>query len=99
MRHTPQLTHDQLQEEQRRFGGLFVLGEIALDAFLFLTAEGRIGEDWVDAVALADVGKLEAEKRLAVPPALPARSSSSMKSRECVTARSTGGPNRRKSTR
>ena len=27
-----QFPHDELQEEQRRFGGLFVFGEIALDA-------------------------------------------------------------------
>ena len=47
-----------MQEEQRGFGGLFVFGEIALDAALLLAAEGRIGEDHVHAVALADVGEL-----------------------------------------
>ena len=51
-----------MQEEQRGFGGLFVFGEIALDALLLLAAEGRIGEDHVHAVALADVGELEAER-------------------------------------
>jgi hypothetical protein len=40
LRHTPQLPHDQLQKEQRGFGGLFVFGEIALDALLLLAAEG-----------------------------------------------------------
>ena len=57
----PQLPHDELEEEQRGFGGLFVFGEIALDAFLLLAAEGRVGEDDVHAVALADVGELEAK--------------------------------------
>ena len=57
----PQLAHDELEEQERGFGGLFVFGEIALDAFLFLAAEGRVGEDDVHAVAFADVGELEAE--------------------------------------
>ena len=56
-----QLPHDELQEQQRGFGGLLVFGEIALDAFLLLAAEGRVGEDHIHAVALADVGELEAQ--------------------------------------
>ena len=40
---------------------MLVFGEVALDAFLLLAAEGRVGEDDVHAVALADVGELEAE--------------------------------------
>jgi hypothetical protein len=56
-----QLPHDELQEQQRGFGGLFVFGEIALDALLLLAAEGRVGEDHVHALAFADVGELEAE--------------------------------------
>jgi hypothetical protein len=51
-----------LQEQQRGFRRLFVFGEIALDAFLLLAAEGRIRQDHVHAVALADVGQLEAER-------------------------------------
>ena len=61
-RYLPQLPHDELQEQQRGFGRLLVFREIALDAFLLLAAEGRIGEDHVHAVALADVGELEAER-------------------------------------
>ena len=57
-----QLPHDELQEEQRGFRRLFVFGEIALDALLLLAAEGRVGEDHVHAVALADVGELVAER-------------------------------------
>ena len=56
-----QLAHDELQEEQRRLGGLLVLGEVALDALLLLAAEGRIGEDHVHPVLLADLGQLEAQ--------------------------------------
>ena len=56
-----QFAHDQLQEEQRGFGGLLVFREIALDALFLFAAEGRVGEDHVHAVALADVGELEAE--------------------------------------
>ena len=56
-----QLAHDELQEEQRRLGGLPVLGEVALNALLLLAAEGRIGEDHVHAVLLADLGELEAQ--------------------------------------
>ena len=51
-----------MQKQQRGFRRLFVLGEIALDAFLLLAAEGRIGQDHIHAVALADVGELEAER-------------------------------------
>ncbi len=40
---------------------MLVLGEIALDAFLFLAAERGVGEDDVDPVLLANVGKLVAE--------------------------------------
>ena len=54
-----QLPHDELQEEQRGFGGLFVFGEIALDALLLLAAERRIREDHVHAVAFADVRELD----------------------------------------
>ena len=56
-----QLPHDELQEEQRRLGGLLVLGEVALDALLLLAAEGRVGEDHVHPVLLADLGELEAQ--------------------------------------
>ena len=50
-----QLAHDELQEQQRRLGGLLVVGEVAEDAALLLAAEGRVGQDHVDAVAVADL--------------------------------------------
>ena len=56
-----ELAHDELEKEEGGFGGLFVLREIALDAFLFLAAERRVGEDHVHAIAFADVGELETE--------------------------------------
>ena len=56
-----QLPHDELEEQQRGLGGLLVLGEIALDALLLLAAEGRVGEDDIDALLLADLGELEAQ--------------------------------------
>ena len=56
------LPHDQLKKEQRGFRGLFVFGKIALNAALFFAAEGRIGEDNIHAVFLADVGELEPER-------------------------------------
>ena len=56
-----ELAHDELEEQQRRFRGLPVFGEIALDALLLLAAEGRIGEDHVHAIFLADFGELEAQ--------------------------------------
>ena len=58
----PQFPHDELQEQQRGFGRLLVFREIALDAFFLLAAEGRIRQDHVHAVALADVRQLEAER-------------------------------------
>ncbi len=36
-----QFPHDQLQEQERRFGGLLVVGEISLDALLLLAAKER----------------------------------------------------------
>jgi hypothetical protein len=36
----PQLSHKELQEQQRGFGSLFVFGEVAQDAAFLLAAEG-----------------------------------------------------------
>jgi hypothetical protein len=63
---TPQLAHDELEEEQGGFGGLLVFGEVAQDAALLLAAEGRVGEDHVHAVLVADLAELEAEAVLRV---------------------------------
>ena len=57
----PELAHDELKEEQRGLGGLLVVGEVAEDAALFLAAEGRVGQDDVDAVLVADLRELESE--------------------------------------
>ena len=56
-----QLAHDELQEQQRGLGGLPVLREVALDALLLLAAKGRVGEDHIHPVLLADLGELEAQ--------------------------------------
>ena len=56
-----QLAHDELQEQQRRLGGLLVVGKVAVDAALLLAAEGRVGQDDVDAVSVADLGQREAQ--------------------------------------
>ena len=57
-----QFPHDELQKQQCSLRCLFVFREIALNAFLLLAAKGRIRQDHVHAVALADVGKLETER-------------------------------------
>ena len=56
-----QLAHDELQEQQRGFGGLLVLGEVAVDAALLLAAEGRVGQDHIHAVSVADLAQREAQ--------------------------------------
>ena len=63
-RDEPQFPHDELQEKQRGFRRLLVFREIALDALLLLAAKGRVGQDHIHAVSLADVGELE-PKRIA----------------------------------
>src|SRR5712664_2310668 len=56
-----QLPHDKLEKQKGGFGGLFVLGKIALNAFLFFATKRRIREDHIHTITLADVGELEAE--------------------------------------
>src|SRR5262249_38155556 len=53
-RRTFKFAHDELQEEQRGFGGLFVLREVTKDATFFLAAEGRVGHDDINPVFVAD---------------------------------------------
>ena len=50
-----QLAHDVLQKQQRGFRCLHIGRKVGLDADLFLTAEGRVGEDDVHALAVADL--------------------------------------------
>jgi hypothetical protein len=57
-----QPAHDELEEEQRGFRSLLVLGKVALDALLLLAAEGRVGEDHVHPVLLPDLGELVAQR-------------------------------------
>src|SRR5437016_4784239 len=57
-----QLSHDKLQEEQGCLTGLLVLGEVALDALLLLTAERWIGEYHVYPLLLSNFGELEAQR-------------------------------------
>ena len=45
---------DELEEEKRGFGGLFIFGEVGEDTAFFLAAERRVGHDEVHAVSIAD---------------------------------------------
>ena len=65
---TAQAAHDELEEEQSRLAGAAVGGEVVLDAWLLLAAEGRIGEDDVYAVAVADLAEAEAKRVAGVNP-------------------------------
>lgn len=51
------LAHDELQEQERGFGGTHVLGEVVLDAGFFFATEGWIGEYNIHTVARADVAQ------------------------------------------
>src|SRR5256885_17184854 len=57
LRLPPELTHDQLQEEQGSFRSLLVGGEVALNAAFLLAAEGWVGEDDVNTVTVTDLAK------------------------------------------
>ena len=56
-----ELAHDELEEEERGLGGLLVGGEVVEDAALLLAAEGRVGEDDIHTVVVADFGDLHCE--------------------------------------
>jgi len=51
-----QFAHDELQEQQSGFGGLHVGREIGFDTGFFLAAERWIGQNHIDAFAVADFG-------------------------------------------
>ena len=57
----PQLPHDELQEQQSRFRGLLVGGEVASNARLFFTAKGWIGQDDVHPIPVADLGQFDGQ--------------------------------------
>ncbi len=56
-----ELAHDELQEEQGGFGGLLICREVVEDAALLFSSEGGIGEDDIDALAIADFGDRDVE--------------------------------------
>ena len=62
LRHASQLSHDELEEEQRGLACLLVLEEVAQDASLFLTAERRIGQDHIYPFARSDLGDLHGQR-------------------------------------
>ena len=49
-----QFAHDELQEQQGGFGGLFIVGKVAENAALFLAAKRRVGENHVHPFAVAN---------------------------------------------
>jgi hypothetical protein len=51
-----------LQEQQCGFAGLHVGWEVGLDARLLLAAEGRVGEDHVHALVVADFADAPLER-------------------------------------
>ena len=54
--------HDELQEQQGGFLTAPVFGEVVADAGLLLAAEGRVGEDDVDPLGLADLGEAKPQR-------------------------------------
>ncbi len=56
-----EFAHDELEKQQRGFGGLLVFGEVAEDAALFFAAERRVGHDDIDAVSVADLAERKAQ--------------------------------------
>src|SRR3989304_3385056 len=58
---TLELAHDELEKKKRRFGGLFVFGEVAENAALFFAAERRVGHDDIDPVFVADFPQRKAQ--------------------------------------
>src|SRR5262249_14942860 len=56
---TMQLPHDELEKQQSGLSRLAVLWKIPLNTFLFLSAKRRVGQDYVNALLLADLGKFE----------------------------------------
>ena len=49
-----ELAHDELEEEKRRFARLLVFRKVGEDAALFFAAEGRIRQNNVPAISIAD---------------------------------------------
>ena len=56
--HRPaKFSHDELNEEQSGFCGLFVFRKVRKDAPFFLASEGRVRHDDVHAVSVADLAQ------------------------------------------
>src|ERR1700694_5214751 len=56
-----ELAHDELQEEQGGFGGLFIWRKVFKNAVFFFTAERGIGQDDIDALAITDFAYSDVE--------------------------------------
>jgi integrase len=56
-----QLARDELEEEKRRLGGLFIGWEVVEDPALFFAAKRRVGEDNIHAIGVADFRNLHRE--------------------------------------
>ena len=56
-RSRPQLPHDELQEQERRLGRLFVFRKVRQDAAFFFSAERRIGKDYVHPLRIGHLGE------------------------------------------
>src|SRR5689334_9198157 len=57
-----ELAHNELDEQQRGFGCLPILREISLDTLFLFSAEWRVGQDNIDAIALANFREPEAQR-------------------------------------
>jgi len=56
-----EFAHDELEKQQGGFGGLFVFGKVAENAPLFFAAEGRVGHNDIDGVAVANLSQRKAQ--------------------------------------
>ena len=61
-----QMLHDVLEEEQSSLGGAHAIGEVIDDAALLLAAEGWIGGDDIDAVAILYVAQVDVGEGVAL---------------------------------
>ena len=52
---TPEFTHNKLKEEERRLRGLHLGGEVVENPVLLFAAKGRVGEDDIHPVPVADL--------------------------------------------
>ena len=65
---TFQSAHDQLKEQKRSFRCTAIVGEVVEDARLFLAAKGRVGQDDIDPLILADFSKTKPQRVARIDP-------------------------------